>query len=173
MALHPPEHCVVHPLPLVPQFVGREAELDSTANALARRHPRRGRTRRSGRGRQDRHRGAISRRAQPRGRAHAAGGPLRVEFLSGTRCRVLLAGIAPLFHRLATSLRRRPKGQGSCIFFVTRSNPAERTCWCSTGWNACNDKRAALPAFLDRSKILCSRASCAESPTGSDRRSPW
>ena len=28
MALHPPEHCVVHPLPPAPQFVGREGELD-------------------------------------------------------------------------------------------------------------------------------------------------
>jgi hypothetical protein len=28
MAHHPPEHCVVHPLPLVPQFVGRETELE-------------------------------------------------------------------------------------------------------------------------------------------------
>ncbi len=28
MALHPPDHRVVHPLPPAPQFVGREAELD-------------------------------------------------------------------------------------------------------------------------------------------------
>ena len=28
MAIRPPEHCVVHPLPVVPHFVGREAELD-------------------------------------------------------------------------------------------------------------------------------------------------
>jgi hypothetical protein len=28
MAIHPPEHYVVHPLPLAPQFVGRESELD-------------------------------------------------------------------------------------------------------------------------------------------------
>jgi AAA ATPase domain len=28
MTAHPPDHCVVHPLPPAPQFVGREAELD-------------------------------------------------------------------------------------------------------------------------------------------------
>ena len=28
MALHPPDHCLVHPLPVAPKFVGREPELD-------------------------------------------------------------------------------------------------------------------------------------------------
>ena len=28
MILHPPDHCLVHPLPAAPQFVGRERELD-------------------------------------------------------------------------------------------------------------------------------------------------
>ena len=27
MGVHPPEHCLVHPLPMAPQFVGREEEL--------------------------------------------------------------------------------------------------------------------------------------------------
>ena len=28
MGVHPPDHCLVHPLPIAPQFVGREKELD-------------------------------------------------------------------------------------------------------------------------------------------------
>ena len=69
-------------------------------------------TRRTGRSRQDRHRGAISRRAEPGRAAVAPRRSLRVEFLSRARCRVFLAGIAPVLHARRLCSATRPKGAG-------------------------------------------------------------
>jgi hypothetical protein len=172
MALHPPEQCVVHPLPLVPQFVGREAELDLLRTLW-----------------RDGIRGVVA----LVGLGGAGKTAIAARFLEELNRGEGLTRPAGLFvwsfyqepdagyflqelHRYFNKSDQSStpaKGAGLLHLLRDALESGERTCWCSTGWSVCNDKTGARPAFLDRSKNLCSGACCAESPTDLDTRSPW
>ena len=155
MARHPSEHCVVHPLPRAPQFVGRDAELTALQDLW--RNGTRGVVALVGLGGAGKTAIAcafLEELDEGQSRSPRPKGLFVWSFYQEPDAGYFLQEL----HRYFTHTDHLPtpaKGLRLLHLLARRAcTRADHTCWCSTGWSACSAGEDTLREFrTDRRSV--------------------